>query len=92
MVNAAVKQLEFYFSNANFSKDKFLKELTAKNNERWIEVAEILKFNKMKELLKTIDPSEVIIKLRVKSTSDQHSTLEVSDDLKSIRKKQSSKR
>jgi hypothetical protein len=69
-----------------------LKELTAKNNERWIEVAEILKFNKMKELLKTIDPTEVISKLRLKSTSDQHSTLEVSEDLKSIRKKQNLKR
>ena len=69
-----------------------MKELTAKNNERWIEVAEILKFNKMKELLKTIDPTEVISKLRLKSTSDQHSTLEVSEDLKSIRKKQNLKR
>lgn len=87
MVNAAVKQLEFYFSNANFSKDKYLKELTAKNNESWIQVAEILKFNKMKELLKTIDPIDVMSKLRLKSTSDQHSTLEVSNDLKSIRKK-----
>jgi len=47
--------VEFYFSDKNYHKDKFLKELASKDDQRWIEVAELLKFNRMKQLAGSVD-------------------------------------
>jgi len=44
-----VKQLEFYFSDANMTKSKFMQEAT--KDDPWIEISTFLKFNKINTLL-----------------------------------------
>ncbi len=41
-------QVEFYFSDANFGRDKFLIAETAKSPEQWIALSVIAGFNRMK--------------------------------------------
>ena len=48
------KQIEYYFSDANFPKDKFLMAECAKTEEGWVDLATIGGFNRMTQLL----PSE----------------------------------
>lgn len=35
----ALLQVEYYFSEANFAKDKFLQAETAKNKEQWVRIS-----------------------------------------------------
>ncbi|KAL0219827.1 hypothetical protein P9112_005480 [Eukaryota sp. TZLM1-RC] len=48
MSSAAKQQVEFYFSDSNFIKDKFLLSCAASNPEGWIPLATINSFNRMK--------------------------------------------
>lgn len=48
------EQLEFYFSNSNYAKDKFLQETAIKNN-KCIPISTILTFQRMKQLGATVE-------------------------------------
>ncbi|KAL1122001.1 hypothetical protein AAG570_003408 [Ranatra chinensis] len=72
LYQSILKQMEFYFSDANLSKDRFLHKLLEEND--WIDLTVFFKFNKiraltreMKDLVKALRHSEV---------------LEVSEDMK----------
>jgi hypothetical protein len=52
-----------------------------------VPVEAILTFNKLKELLKTLDTEQVLKKLHAKAKHDKWSNIDVSDDLKWIRRK-----
>lgn len=54
LMNAAIKQLEFYFSDKNYEKDVYLKKHAADRNG-WVAVDELMQFNKMRELMKTLN-------------------------------------
>ena len=45
---AIKKQVEYYFSDANFPKDKFLVAETAKDKEQWVNISVLATFNRMK--------------------------------------------
>ncbi|KAF5395842.1 hypothetical protein PHET_11351, partial [Paragonimus heterotremus] len=60
-----IKQVEYYFSDLNLSRDKFMKEVIAEN-DGWISLDTMLKFNRLKCLSEDAD---VIKKALLKSTS-----------------------
>ncbi|KAG1657965.1 hypothetical protein FOA52_004736 [Chlamydomonas sp. UWO 241] len=47
-----VKQVEFYFSDSNLPRDKFMSEKVAENAEGYVDLAIICAFNRMKTTLK----------------------------------------
>lgn len=80
-VKAAIKkQVEYYFSDANFPKDKFLQAETAKSKEQWINISVLATFNRMKALVPSLD-LQVIADALKDSTS-----LEVSEDGSKVRR------
>ncbi|XP_041988393.1 la-related protein 7 [Aricia agestis] len=72
-----LKQMEFYFSDANLSKDRFLGDLV--KNDPYVPIAEFLKFNKIKSL--TQDVNDIVKAMK-------HSTfLELSEDKTKVKRK-----
>jgi len=47
------KQMEYYFGDKNYAKDSFLLKQASLNEDKFISLAEILKFNKMRKLTKS---------------------------------------
>ena len=47
------RQVEYYFSDVNYPKDRYLQGKAALNPERYIFLREIMAFNKMKSLTKS---------------------------------------
>lgn len=79
METAKIKeQIEFYFSNSNYAKDKFLQETAIKNN-KCIPISIILTFQRMKALDATLDA--------VKEAAKDSELVEVVED--SLRKVES---
>lgn len=74
-----VKQVDFYFSDSNLPRDKFLTELVSKSEEGWCPIQTIADFQRMKKI--TTDVSEVVEALK---TSD---FLDVSEDGKDVKRK-----
>ncbi|XP_076318082.1 la related protein 7 [Tachypleus tridentatus] len=58
---AIKEQMEFYFSDSNLQKDKFLKNLIYNNDDNYVELRLFLTFNKIKNL--THDIKDIIIAL-----------------------------
>jgi lupus La protein len=77
-----LKQVEFYFSNSNLPNDKFLRGLVQKEGEdRWVPIATISSFKKMKAL----SEDAAVILAAIKSSP---SLLEVSEDGLKVRRKE----
>lgn len=55
------EQVEFYFSDSNYAKDKFLNEEANKNNN-CIPISTILSFNRMKDLNATVESVKEAVK------------------------------
>lgn len=83
-VNTAkiIKQVEFYFSDANLPRDRFLQEELKKSEEGWISLATIATFARMKALASSVE--EIAAALR---TASEESILEVSEDGANVRRK-----
>ncbi|CAG0883923.1 unnamed protein product [Darwinula stevensoni] len=73
------QQIEFYFSEPNLSKDKYMMELMHGNTTNWVALSELMKFNRIKSL--TSDVKDI---RKALSHSDN---LEVSPDLTAVRRK-----
>ncbi|XP_052739347.1 la-related protein 7 [Bicyclus anynana] len=72
-----MKQMEFYFSDANLSKDRFLGELV--KNDPFVPLSEFLKFNKIRSLTQDVNDIAKAMK---------HSTfLELSDDKLKVKRR-----
>lgn len=74
-----VKQVEYYFGDANLARDKFLSEEITKDNG-WVTLELLLKFKRMQVL--TTDPEVVCAAL---DTSDE-GLIEISEDRSKIRR------
>ncbi|XP_057304481.1 la-related protein 7-like [Hydractinia symbiolongicarpus] len=72
LLNLIQKQLDFYFSDANLHHDRFFRKEIETNTEGYIELATILKCNKIKQL--TMD---MTVLAKAVENSDQ---LQLSDD------------
>jgi len=53
--NAIRRQLEYYFSDKNYKRDHFLQRLAAKDQHSFVDINELLQFNKMKQIGATLD-------------------------------------
>jgi len=58
------RQLEFYFSDSNLPKDKFLLQLTKKTPEGWVSLKTISEFKKMRDMGATVRAS-VLVRISV---------------------------
>lgn len=76
--NKILKQVEFYFSDANLPRDRFLQEELKKSEEGWISLAVISSFKRMQALSTDL----VVIAEALKGSS----LLEVSADGASVRR------
>ena len=61
-----VRQLEFYFSRANLSQDKFMVEQITTGPDRFISLETMLKFNKLKSM--TEDKTVIVEALAASAT------------------------
>ncbi len=52
MLERAVKQIEFYFSDSNLPRDKFMLEHVRQNAEGYVDIGLIATFARMREILK----------------------------------------
>jgi len=74
-----VQQIEYYFSDINLSKDKFMKDLLTKD-DGWITFDTLMTFNRLKSLS---DDKSVVVKALEKCDK---SLLEISECLNKIRR------
>ncbi|XP_026756947.2 la protein homolog [Galleria mellonella] len=77
--NAIIRQVEYYFSDVNLPRDKFLRE-QVKLDDGWIPIEVLTTFNRLAKLSKDVN---VIAKALNNSTSG---LLEVSEDNKKVRR------
>ncbi|CCU99296.1 unnamed protein product [Malassezia sympodialis ATCC 42132] len=61
---AALKQVEFYFADANLPFDKFLFTLTRKDPEGWVPIDTLASFKRMKPLREVLDVAGIADALR----------------------------
>ncbi|KAM9959407.1 hypothetical protein ACTFIR_000482 [Dictyostelium discoideum] len=73
-----LKQVEYYFSDSNFPRDKFLRSEAAKNVDNYISIDVIASFNRMKTISTDL---QLITEALKKSTR-----LQVSEDGKMVRR------
>ncbi|XP_068621098.1 la protein homolog [Battus philenor] len=74
-----IRQVEYYFSDANLPRDKFLREQVTLD-DGWVPLDILIKFNR---LAKLSTDTEIIVNALLKSTSG---LLEISDDNKKVRR------
>ena len=58
---SVLRQIEYYFSDSNFPKDKFLMAEVAKSEEGWVDLTTIANFNKVKQMVPSQDLSLIHI-------------------------------
>uniref|UniRef100_A0A182PPM7 Uncharacterized protein n=1 Tax=Anopheles epiroticus TaxID=199890 RepID=A0A182PPM7_9DIPT len=75
--NSIRKQMEFYFSDANLTKDRYMGQLV--RNGPFIPLEEFLKFNKIKALTTNVD--------EIANALKNSTLLELSDDRAKVRRK-----
>ena len=71
-------QIEFYFSDSNFRRDKYLQNLAKQDEDGFVSIEELLKFNRLAALSKDITSIAKALK--------DSETVVVSDDDKSLRR------
>jgi hypothetical protein len=72
------KQMEYYFSDANFRKDKYLRTKAAEDADGFVTLDEFLKFNKIKALID--NPADLSAAL------EDSEPLELSEDRAAVRR------
>jgi len=72
------KQVEFYFSDSNYPKDKFLRSQAAQNDQGWVPLSIIATFSRMKKITEDL----ALVKEALKSAT----TIAVSADGESVRR------
>lgn len=77
-------QLEFYFSDANLRKSKFLKDLITQ--DPWVPLAVFEKFNKIKELLCELGDDDVEKHILKALEVGSSSFFEISEDKKKLKR------
>lgn len=77
LYKSILQQMEFYFSDSNLSKDRYLSQLI--QEEPFVNLNEFLKFNKIRKLTLSIDDLRKAIK--------KSDILELSEDLEKVKRK-----
>mmetsp|Transcript_872 Transcript_872/g.1245 ORF Transcript_872/g.1245 Transcript_872/m.1245 type:complete len:546 (+) Transcript_872:192-1829(+) len=74
-----LKQVDFYFGDSNFRRDKFLLERTSQDPEKYLPLSVLLTFKKLRQLTE----DEAVVVEAVASSE----VVEISEDKKKIRRK-----
>jgi len=74
------KQVEFYFSESNYPKDRFLRALSATNEEGYVPLSKIILFKRMKEI-DAVDVAKVAEALR------SSTKVQINEDGTSVKRK-----
>ncbi|KAM8717965.1 hypothetical protein ACLKA7_004638 [Drosophila subpalustris] len=77
---AIIRQIEYYFGDANLHRDKFLSEQIAKNESGWVPLSVLVTFKRLATL--TTDLDEIVNAL---NKSDE-GLVEISEDKQSLRR------
>lgn len=77
---AIIRQVEYYFSDANLRRDKFLLEQISKDEEGWVPLSVLLTFKRLSSL--STDPN-MIVDCLIKS---DEGLLEISEDKEKLRR------
>lgn len=73
------KQIEYYLSDANLTRDRFFREQIETDKEGWVAIAHFLNCNKVKQMGVKAD--------RIADSCGDSAEVEVSDDKTKIRRK-----
>lgn len=75
-----IRQVEYYFSENNMRRDKFLNQKISENEEKWIEISVLLTFNRLKAISE--DPKMIIDALE----KSPNGTVQISEDRLKLRR------
>jgi lupus La protein len=75
-----IRQVEYYFSESNMRRDKFLTQKIEENEGKWIPFSVLLTFNRLKALS---EDAKIVAETMLKSS---HGIIEVSEDREKVRR------
>ncbi|KAH8321251.1 hypothetical protein KR059_008486 [Drosophila kikkawai] len=77
---AIIRQVEYYFGDANLNRDKFLSEQIAKNEEGWVPLTVLITFKRLAAL--STDTEEILAALN----KSEEGLIQISEDKQSLRR------
>ena len=77
---AIIRQVEYYFGDANLNRDKFLREQIGKNEDGWVPLSVLVTFKRLASL--STDLSEIVAALN----ESEEGIVEISEDKLSLRR------
>ena len=78
--NDIIRQVEYYFSENNMRRDKFLNQKISENEEKWIDISVLLTFKRLQAI--TEDPKTIVDALE----KSPNGTVQISDDRLKLRR------
>lgn len=75
-----IRQIEYYFSENNLRRDKFMSQKIAENDNGWIDISVLLTFNRLKSI--TEDATEIVDAM----DKSPHGIVQISEDRKQLRR------
>ncbi|XP_017120933.1 la protein homolog [Drosophila elegans] len=77
---AIIRQVEYYFGDANLNRDKFLREQIGKNEDGWVPLSVLITFKRLASL--STDLAEIVAALN----KSEEGLIEISEDKLSLRR------
>ncbi|KAH8240707.1 hypothetical protein KR026_004036 [Drosophila bipectinata] len=77
---AIIRQVEYYFGDANLNRDKFLREQIGKNEDGWVPFSVLITFKRLASLSTDID--EIVAALN----KSEEGLIQISEDKQSLRR------
>ncbi|XP_017082420.1 la protein homolog [Drosophila eugracilis] len=77
---AIIRQVEYYFGDANLNRDKFLREQIGKNEDSWVPLSVLITFKRLAAL--TTDFAEIVAALN----KSEEGLVEISEDKLNLRR------
>jgi len=77
---AIIRQVEYYFGDANLNRDKFLREQIGKNEDGWVPLSVLITFKRLASL--STDLAEIVAALN----KSEEGLVEISEDKLSLRR------
>ncbi|EDV31475.1 uncharacterized protein Dana_GF15376 [Drosophila ananassae] len=77
---AIIRQVEYYFGDANLNRDKFLREQIGKNEDGWVPLSVLITFKRLASL--STDFEEIVAALN----KSEEGLIQISEDKQSLRR------
>jgi len=75
-----IRQIEYYFSEVNMRRDKFLNQKVSENEDKWVDISVLLTFNRLKTI--TEDPKAITDAVE----KSPNGTVQISEDRLKLRR------